>query len=190
MTATQTPPRHQRRTIRWIALAVALVVAALAVVIALTISTDPHADAQRSHLLGESAPGFDLPTVDGGRVRSADLRGKVVIINFWNSWCIPCRQEHPNLVRFYQQHAGDPDFAMIGIVRDDTESAIRRYVKEEGGPYTVAFDPGSQALLDFGTRGQPETYAISPEGIIVGSRWGPSSVGDLETMLAAGRGQR
>jgi len=190
-TEETTTPRRQRRAgrTRLIALAVGIVVAALAVVFTLQISTDPRADAQRSQLVGEDAPAFDLPTLDGQRVSLESLRGKAVIINFWNSWCIPCRQEHTNLLRLYEQYAADPDFAMVGIVRDDTESAIRRYVKEEGVPYIVAFDPGSRAALEFGTRGQPETYAISPDGVIAGSKWGPSTVSDLETMLAAARGQ-
>jgi hypothetical protein len=79
---------------------------------------------------------------------------------------------------------------MVGIVRDDTDSAVRSYVEDEGVPYTVALDPGAQASLDFGTRGQPETYAISPDGVIAGTQFGPSSVTNLEQMYAAARGQR
>jgi cytochrome c biogenesis protein CcmG/thiol:disulfide interchange protein DsbE len=73
-------------------------------------------------------------------------------------------------------------------VRDDTESAIRRYVQDEGVPYTVAFDPGGRASLDFGTRGQPETYTISPDGVIAGTQFGPSSVADLEKLYRAAGG--
>ncbi len=181
--------RRRRHPVRWIAIATAMTTAALSVAIAFNVGTDPLADSKRSHLLGQNAPKFDLPALDKGRTRLADLRGKVVIINFWNSWCSPCRREHANLVHFYGEHANDPDFAMLGIVRDDTKSAIRRYVGQERIPYTVAFDPGSQAALAYGTRGQPETLAISPDGVIVRIRWGPSSVGDLEGMLAAGRGE-
>ena len=173
---------------RWIALSAGAVVVVLAVVLATQVGTDPRADANKSHLLGQDAPAYDLPTLDGGRVRSTDLAGKVVIVNFWNSWCIPCQQEHPALVDFFQRHAADPGFAMIGIVRDDTDSAVRSFVADEGVPYTVALDPGAQASLDFGTRGQPETYAISPSGVIVGSQYGPSTVANLEQMLRAARG--
>jgi cytochrome c biogenesis protein CcmG/thiol:disulfide interchange protein DsbE len=174
---------------RWIALAAGVFVAVLAVVLATQVGTDPRADTNRSHLVGKDAPSYDLPTLDGNQVRSSELTGKAVVINFWNSWCIPCRQEHRALVDFYRRHADDPSFAMVGIVRVDTESAIRRYVEEEGVPYTVAFDPGGRAALDFGTRGQPETYTITPDGVIAGSKFGPSSVGDFETMYRAARGQ-
>lgn len=174
---------------RWIALAAGVFVAVLAVVLATQVGTDPRADTNRSHLVGKDAPAFDLPTLDGNQVRSSELGGKVVVVNFWNSWCIPCLQEHRALVEFHGRHADDPSFVMIGVVRDDTEAAIRRYVEEEGVPYTVAFDPGGGAALDFGTRGQPETYAITPDGVIAASNLGPSSVSQLETMYRAARGQ-
>jgi cytochrome c biogenesis protein CcmG, thiol:disulfide interchange protein DsbE len=174
---------------RWIALAAGVFVAVLAVVLATQVGTDPRADTNRSHLVGKDAPGYDLPTLDGNQVRSSELVGRVVVVNFWNSWCLPCQEEHGALVEFHRRHADDASFAMVGIVRDDTESAIRRYVEQEGVPYTVAFDPGGRAALDFGTRGQPETYAISPDGVIVGSKFGASSVGELETMYRAARGQ-
>jgi cytochrome c biogenesis protein CcmG, thiol:disulfide interchange protein DsbE len=178
-----------RHRARWIALAAGAVVTVFAVVLATQVGTDPRADANKSHLLGENAPAVDLPTLDGGRVRSSDLAGKVVIVNFWNSWCLPCHEEYPALVEFYGRHADDPNFAMVGIVRDDTESAIRRYVDDEGVPYTVALDPGAQASLDFGTRGQPETFAISADGVIAGTQLGPSTVATLEQLYAAARGQ-
>jgi cytochrome c biogenesis protein CcmG, thiol:disulfide interchange protein DsbE len=178
-----------RHRARWIALAAGVFVAVLAVVLATQVGTDPRADTNRSYLVGKDAPGFDLPTLDDNQVRSSDLAGKVVVVNFWNSWCLPCLQEHAALVEFHGRHADDPSFVMIGIVRDDTESAIRRYVEEEGVPYMVAFDPGGRAALDFGTRGQPETYAITPDGVIAASNLGPSSVTQLEMMYRAARGQ-
>jgi cytochrome c biogenesis protein CcmG, thiol:disulfide interchange protein DsbE len=179
-----------RHRARWIALAAGAVFTVLAVVLATQVGTDPRADANKSHLLGQNAPAVDLPTLDGGRVRSSDLAGKVVVVNFWNSWCIPCQEEHRALVEFFRRHAADPGFVMVGIVRDDTEGAIRRYVNDEGVPYTVALDPGAQASLEFGTRGQPETYAVSPDGVIAGTRFGPSSVTNLENLYAAARGQQ
>jgi cytochrome c biogenesis protein CcmG/thiol:disulfide interchange protein DsbE len=179
-----------RHRARWIALAAGAVVAVLAVVLATQVGTDPRADTNQSHLVGKDAPIYDLSAIDGTPLRSSDLSGKVVVVNFWNSWCIPCQEEHPALVEFFRRHAADPAFAMVGIVRDDTEGAIRRYVDDEGVPYTVAFDPGARAALDFGTRGQPETYAISPDGVVQGAQIGPASVATLESMYRAAGGQR
>lgn len=177
------------RVVRRVATGVGVVVLAFAVALALLVGRDPSAANARSRLLGEPAPAFDLPTLDGSRVSLEGLAGRSVMINFWNTWCIPCLEEHPALVRFYRQHADDPDFAMVGIVRDDTRAAVRDYVRAESVDWIVAFDPDGRAALDFGTRGQPETYFISPDGVIVGSKYGPSTVADLEEMLAAARGR-
>ncbi|HLM18107.1 MAG TPA: TlpA disulfide reductase family protein, partial [Acidimicrobiia bacterium] len=141
------------------ALAVALVVIVFGVVLALNVGNDPQEDAQQSHLVGKAAPAFDLPNLAGGRVTLADVAGKSAIVNFWNSWCTPCREEEPSLQRFYAAHKDDPDFTMIGIVRQDETGDVKAYVNKNGIEWKVALDPGSVAALDFGTRGQPETYA-------------------------------
>jgi cytochrome c biogenesis protein CcmG/thiol:disulfide interchange protein DsbE len=177
-----------RHPARWIALGVGVVVAALAVVLALQVGDDQLQAQPESELLGDRAPAFDLTTVDGGRVSSAALSGKAVIVNFWNSWCIPCRQEEPALKEFYEQHSSEADFALVGIVRDDTEKAARRAVEDRGIEWPMALDPGARAALDFGTRGQPETFAVTPDGFIVGTQYGPAGVDDLEQLLAAARG--
>jgi cytochrome c biogenesis protein CcmG/thiol:disulfide interchange protein DsbE len=169
------------------ALAVALVVIVFGIVLALNVGSDPQADAKQSHLVGKAAPDFDLPNLSGGRVKLADIAGKSAIVNFWNSWCIPCQEEEPLLQQFYAAHEGDPDFVMIGIVRDDQTGAVRAYVKKHDVGWTVALDPGSVAALDFGTRGQPETYAISPSGVVAAAKIGPMAAGELDTFLAAAR---
>jgi len=169
------------------ALAVAVVVVVFGVVLALNVGSDPQQDAKQSHLVGKAAPNFDLPNLTGGRVRLADVAGKSAIVNFWNSWCIPCRQEEPLLETFYAAHKDDPDFVMIGIVRDDETKNVKAYVEKNGVGWTVALYPGSVAALDFGTRGQPETYAISPSGLVAAAKIGPMAPGELDRFLAAAR---
>lgn len=172
---------------RWVALAVGIVVAGLAVVLATQVGTDPQAEAQTSRLLGKNAPSFTVRTFDGQTVSPETLAGKTVIVNFWNSWCIPCQQELPALREFAQRHAGDPSFELLGIVRDDTSDAARRYATIEGMNWPLAMDGDSSLSVAFGTRGQPETFAISPTGKIVASEWGPASVQNLEVLLNAAR---
>lgn len=180
-------PSSRRRRARWIAVAVGAVVAGLSVVLALNVGTDVTAAQRGSPLLGKVAPSFDLPALGGGRIGLDDVAAKSVIVNFWNTWCVPCRQELPALKAFYAAHSQDADFVMLGIVRDDSSKSVRSYVPEESIGWHIAFDPGGEAALDFGTRGQPETFAISPSGRIVGFQWGPSTVRDLEAMLATAR---
>lgn len=189
-TQPTTPPeatvaRRPIRRGRWIALVGGLTVLGFSVLLAATVGVDPNN--RGGQALGKPVPDFDLPTVDGTLVSSRGLAGKAYIVNFWNSWCIPCRAEHPALDAFYRRHAGEVDFAMLGIVRDDSESAVRKYVADTNMRWTIAFDPHGQASLGFGTFGQPETYAISPAGVVVGAKIGPSTIQALEAMLARAR---
>jgi len=165
------------------ALAVALVVVVFGVVLALNVGSDPQEDARQSHLVGKAAPAFNLPNLTGGRVKLADIAGKSAIVNFWNSWGTPCRDEEPALKQFYAEHKDDPDFAMVGIVRDDETKTVKAYVKDNGIEWTIALDPSSVAALDFGTRGQPETYAISPSGVVAAAKYGAMSMKELELFL-------
>lgn len=178
-----------RHTARWVASSVGVGVACLAVVLALNVGKNPEADATHSHLVGQKVPAFDLPTVDGARVSAGGYAGKTVIVNFWNSWCQPCLQELPALQSYYAQHAKEPDLVLLGIVRQDTDGAIRTAIKTDGIGWTVAFDPGSKAALAFATRGQPETYVIGPDGVIAASQYGPVTTRDLDVMVAAARGR-
>lgn len=172
---------------RWAALAVGLAVVVFGVILALNVGSDPQQEALESHLLGKAAPRFTVTTLDGETLSRADVAGKTVLVNFWNSWCIPCKTELPELKKFYAEHANDDDFVMVGIVRRDDTKTVRAFVTDEGIDWTIALDPTKEAALDFGTRGQPETFAISPSGTIVAYKPGPMSLSELEAFLAAGR---
>jgi cytochrome c biogenesis protein CcmG, thiol:disulfide interchange protein DsbE len=134
-----------------------------------------------------AAPEFTVPLLDGSELDSNSLQGKTYVVNFFNSWCIPCHQEEPALKAFYAAHKNEADFEMIGIVRDDEETAIRNYVRNREIDWTVAFDPKGSAALGFGTTGQPETYVIAPDGVAVCGALGPSTQAELETWLTAAR---
>lgn len=170
---------------RWIALSAGAAALVLGAVLVMLVGDE--AESSGGHLLDRPAPAFDLPTLDGGRIADTDLAGRSYVVNFWNSWCVPCRQEHPELAQFYERHRDEPDFAMVGIVRDDTEDAVREYVDAEGVEWTVALDPGSRAALAFGTTGQPETFVIGPDGVVMALEIGPVTAGGLERMLAEAR---
>jgi thiol-disulfide isomerase/thioredoxin len=135
----------------------------------------------------DPAPVFALTSLDGRPVASAALKGKTYVVNFWNSWCIPCRQEEPALKSFYAAHRADADFAMVGIVRDDEPSPVRAYVAANDIEWPVAFDPDGRAGLGFGTTGQPETYVIGPEGVAACGSLGPVSTAELEAWLEVAR---
>jgi cytochrome c biogenesis protein CcmG/thiol:disulfide interchange protein DsbE len=174
---------------RWIAGGVAVVVVVLGVILALNVGNDPAASTS-SPLLDKAAPAFDLPTLDGNRITDADLQGKWTVVNFWNTWCVPCQQELPELKTFVKSHAGDDTVQMVGIVRDPQEpqSVIQKYAQATGMDWTLALDPGSKAALDFATRGQPETFLIAPNGRVAVYFYGPVTAKALDQALAAAGG--
>jgi cytochrome c biogenesis protein CcmG/thiol:disulfide interchange protein DsbE len=173
---------------RTVAILVGIGVLLLGVVLVSQLGADPSNETSQSRLLSRAAPGFRGVDLEGSEVTRASLAGKAVIVNFWNTWCIPCRDELPALRTFFERHSADGDVALVGIVRDDTRPAVRRYVESQDIGWTVLFDPADRAALDFGTRGQPETFAITPDGVVTGVQLGPTSVGDLERLLRAARG--
>ena len=97
-----------RHRIRWIALTVAFVLVAFGVVLAVQHRTEPSTP--RLVQVHDPAPNFALTSIDDKPVASADLKGKTYVVNFWNSWCIPCQTELPALKKFYAAHANDSDF--------------------------------------------------------------------------------
>jgi cytochrome c biogenesis protein CcmG/thiol:disulfide interchange protein DsbE len=174
---------------RWIALGAAAVIVAFAVLLAINVQDQGGAASPVPRLAQEhaAAPAVNLKTLDGKTIDAKTLAGKTYVINFFNSWCIPCQQEAGDLEAFYDQHKNEKDFEMVGIVRDDEESAVRNYVNEKRVAYPVAITGASQATLDYGTTGQPETYVVAPDGVIVCGALGPSTQAALNTWLQAAR---
>jgi cytochrome c biogenesis protein CcmG/thiol:disulfide interchange protein DsbE len=170
---------------RWIALTAAVLLVAFGVVLA--VQHRSEASVPRLVQEHKPAPTFDLTTLDHKEVSSRALAGKTYVVNFWNSWCIPCEQEQPALKTFYASHRNEPDFAMVGIVRDDDPRSIRDYVAANSISWPVAFDPTGSAGLGFGTTGQPETYVISPSGVAACGSIGPVTVAELENWLQGAR---
>ena len=175
---------------RWIAGSVALVVVVLGVILAVNVGSDAESGVQNSPLQNKAAPAFDLPTLAGSRVTDADLQGKWTVINFWNTWCVPCQQELPELKKFVKAHAGDDTVQTIGIVRDPQEpaSVIGKYADATGMNWTIALDPGSKAALDFATRGQPESFLVAPNGEVLVYFYGPVTASVLDRAIAAAGG--
>ena len=172
-----------RHTARWSALAVGVVLVALGVVLAVQHRTE----ASVPRLVQEHgvAPTFATKTLDGKPIESRALKGKTYVVNVWNTWCIPCRDEESALRTFYARHASDGDFAMIGLVRDDSKAPVRSYVTNKNVTWPVVFD--DRLLTAFGTTGQPETYVVSPDGVAVCGRLGATTLDELESWLQVAR---
>jgi cytochrome c biogenesis protein CcmG/thiol:disulfide interchange protein DsbE len=173
----------KRRRVNPFVLVVGLAITgALVAVLASGFGKDPHA--VPSVLEGKPAPEFTLVDLDGGEISLASLRGKPVVVNFWSTWCMPCKIEHPLLL---QAPAAFPDVTFIGVLYADEADAARRYLKREGAAFRHFEDPGGRAALDFGVAGVPETFFIDAEGTIVYKQVGPLDGQTLRVLVDRAR---
>ncbi len=121
---------------------------------------------------GESppAPPFDLPRLDGeGSLSLASLRGKVVVLNFWASWCEPCKEESPRLQAAWERWR-EEGVVVVGIDAQDFRADARRFVERYGLTYPIVHDGEGSTLGRFGVTGFPETWFVDREGRLVGER--------------------
>jgi cytochrome c biogenesis protein CcmG/thiol:disulfide interchange protein DsbE len=159
------------------------VVVALLVVV-LATRPDPGTRAADSPLLGKAAPELAGRTIDGQEFDLRQSRGKWVLVNFFATWCVPCRQEHPDLIRFAERHRQAGDGEVVGVIYDDSESAVREFRQEAGGDWPMVVDPKGRVGLDWGVAGVPESYLVSPDGVVAAKVVGGVRLASLENLLA------
>lgn len=128
------------------------------------------------------APEFALNSLDGQEVSLSDLLGKVVVLNFWATWCDPCRAEMPDLERTYQAYK-DKNVELVGISVDTDTQLVDSFVKEVGVTYTILLDPSNRVASDYAIRAIPTTYIVDEKGMIVGSQIGQLTESMLKKML-------
>ncbi len=175
-------PRRARHTIRWVALTALVVVSGLIAVLA----TRPPATvvSVQSPLVGRRVPAVSGPTLNGSRYALARPPGRYVVINFFASWCEPCRSEGPQLVKFaFQQQQQPGGASMVSVVFDDTTSSARNYQATLGANWPTLTDPGGSIALAFGVRAPPSTFIIAPDGRIVAYLVAPVTAADLVRII-------
>ncbi len=134
-------------------------------------------------LVGTQAPLFEGPDVEtGAPLSSQQFMGKVILVNFWASWCQECKVEHDNLLRLYDAFHDHPDFVMLGInYQDEVDNALA-YLKARGSGFAHMRDVNGALAIAFGVYGVPETFVIDKAGIIRHKGIGPV-IGDAYTRL-------
>ena len=140
--------------------------------------------------VGEAAPDGPLPHLNrNGTASISDYRGQWVLVNFWASWCLPCRDESPALEDFYRQHRAQR-FTVLGIDTRDLTDDGRAFVAKYGITYPQLRDGDGDRGQDFGTTGVPESFLVNPQGRLVLIRRGPVDRGYLDQFVAPLLGKR
>ncbi len=132
--------------------------------------------------VGETVPNFSLPDLDGQCVRLSRFRGQPLIVNFWASWCHPCRVEFPLLEAARSRYADD-GVEVLGIIHDDIESDARGFAEEQGAEWPLLFDEDDTVSNLFGVTQIPQTFFISPDGTLVSHVYGLTSPRDLNAEI-------
>lgn len=136
-------------------------------------------------LVGKPAPAFTLQTLNGGTVSLASLKGRPVVLNFWASWCVPCRDEAPQLRDLSEKQTAN-GLAVVGVVFSDKNlKAVNSFVQEYALAYPSLLDPQLNTSIAYGVSGVPETFFIDKSGVVRGYDQG----GLTKERLTAGLGK-
>lgn len=160
--------------LRWVGYGIALVAVAFSVVLASRFGTDPGL--VESPLLGRPAPAFELAPLEGGEpVSLANLNGDIILVNFFASWCLQCRNEHAALTSTADAFA-DEGVTLVQIAYQESPPASLDYLETAGRSDAAWYlaDPGSRTAIAYGVFGIPETFFIDEEGVVVGKIIGES----------------
>jgi len=127
--------------------------------------------AAESAFIGKPAPSFSLKTINGDGVTMESLKGKGVVLNFWATWCAPCKAEMPALEEAYKKHGGS-SFTVIGVNYQQETPAVKRYLKKSAVSFPIVMDTDGVLSKKYAVLGLPSAFFIDRNGIVVGSHVG------------------
>ena len=124
--------------------------------------------------VGDNIPAFTLHSTANGTINSADLKGKVVLINIFATWCGPCQSEMPDIQTAWKEHGTDVEFVIVNMtgMNGETEQSAKAFLADAGYTFPCYFDANNSAATAFGVSSIPQTYLINAEGNIIGAYMG------------------
>lgn len=167
-----------------IVVAAIIVVVVVGLLVVVLFTRQPATDRQiDSPLEGRAAPPIVGTTLEGSVFDLGDQRGQWVLVNFFATWCVPCRQEHDDLVAFDSRHRVIGDASVVSVVFDDSTDNARAFFEENGGRFPVVISDEGDIALDYGVSKVPESYLVAPDGTVVQKIIGGVTVDGLESLL-------
>lgn len=177
-------PRPGRLPRRRLIVAAWLVAGVAAVIALLTVNIAKPPGPVDTPIVGRPAPAFDLQTLDGSRLSLADLRGSAVVLNFWASWCIPCREEAPLLTAANATY-GPRGVRILGVVYQDSADNARDFMRRYGQTYPGLLDLDGRTAIDYAVFGIPETFFIDASGVVRSRQVGALTDAELRRQIEA-----
>lgn len=166
----------------WIALPLAVAVAVLVVVLATRDSAFERNAS--SPIVGGLAPPVTGVTATGEPFDLDQWRGRWAIVNFFQSTCVPCILEHPELIVFSERHAAAGDARVVSVTFDDTAENVRRFFEVNGGDWPVLVEGARTAAVAYGVTGVPESYLVAPSGVVVWKQLGGVTADGIDDVIA------
>lgn len=160
-----------------------IVVGVVLVVLIALLATRGTSTSITSRIVGQAAPEFSGTTLDGSTWVMANHRGEWVVVNFFATWCTPCRIEDPQIQQFVDSHEGQPVRVISVAFSDDADSIREFWVKERNTWPVIPSDTGSIAL-DYGVTKVPESYVVAPSGLVVAGFYGGVTAAGLDRVIA------
>ena len=151
-----------------------------------------EADTESTTLVkaGDKAPDFTVEMFDGTKTSLAELKGKVVLLNFWATWCPPCRREMPDIQKLYERYQAeeDPEVVILGVAAPDygdegSREEIAQFLEENGYTYPVVMDEGGELFMTYGVFSYPTTFMIDRDGNVFGYAAGQLSMEMMESII-------
>ena len=157
----------------------AVIMGAIAIIITSNLNEANDADVEHSKNTDEAtdatdrqkelAPDFEMVDRDGNRIKLSDMRGKPVVLNFWASWCGPCKSEMPDFEEAYKEYGGDITFMKVNLTdgKNETVDTAQAFIDSQGYTFPVYFDTDSNGAAAYGVSSIPVTYFIDAQGYLV-----------------------
>lgn len=143
----------------------------------------PSGSAASARWAGKEAPNFALKDLSGNIVQLSDLRGKPVLINFWATWCPPCKEEMPDIERAYQKYK-DQGWVFLGLDMKEDAATVSKFVKDGKYSWTFLLDSEGHAATSYLVTGVPETYLVDSKGFVQDFKIGGMTYQEFDSKLA------